>query len=70
VRIINPKVFGDAARRFPRHRKAIEALRESLQSISPRNSNELNMLLPSLERYPGRPNCYRLDVASLNGHSV
>jgi mRNA-degrading endonuclease HigB of HigAB toxin-antitoxin module len=67
VRIINPKVFGVAARRFPKHRKAIEALRESLQSISPRNSSELKRLLPSLERYPGRSNCYRLDVGGRRG---
>ena len=70
MRIINPKVFGVAARRFPKHRKAIEALRESLQSISPRNSSELKSLLPSLEKYPGRPNCYRLDVGGRRGLRV
>lgn len=70
MRIINPKVFGVATRRFPKHRKAIEALRESLQSISPRNTSELKSLLPSLERYPGRPNCYQLDVGGRRGLRV
>lgn len=67
MRIINPKVFTDAAQRFPKHRRAIEALRASLQSICPRNSSELKALLPSLQRYPGRPNCYRLDVGGRRG---
>lgn len=67
MRIINPEVFGGAIRRFPQHKKAIEALRESLRSISPGNSSELKSLMPSLERYPGRPNCYRLDVGGRRG---
>ena len=67
MRIINSELFVEAATRFPRHKKAINALLATLKVIEPRNSSELKQMLPSLERFPGRSNCYRLDVGGRKG---
>lgn len=67
MRIINPRAFIDAEIRFPQKKAAIANMRALLGRIKPKNSAELKAVLPSLEKYPGRANCYRIDVGGRRG---
>jgi len=67
VKIINPRVFEEAIERFPHKETAITAMRTVLRGCQPTSSSELKRLFSSLEKFPGRPNCYRLDVGGRKG---
>ena len=67
MRIINPKKFVEAKKRFPEKKKAIDSVRATFTAITPKNSAELKNIFSSLEKFPGQPNCYRLDVGGRRG---
>ena len=67
MRIINPKKFMEAGERFPKRRKSIDSVRTTLRGLSPSSSSDLKAVFPSLESFPGKKNCYKVDVGGRKG---
>ena len=67
MRMINPKKFEEAKKRFPEKARSIDSVQTKLKGLSPKNSSDLKQVMPSLEKFPGQSNCYRLDVGGRKG---